>query len=156
MCGALVSSGLLSGARVCLRTAGSAHEAWQTALLWKEMTAADITIATHDEALGLSANAHGLAVVASCTSTPAQELPQARLFPGSISVSSGTFSPTEAGDLTMTTTVDQGVPFWRSGSLFVLGYASISQRNDSEADVLHRAATLHTKLAASFGSPAPV
>jgi hypothetical protein len=45
MCGALVSSGLLSGARVCLRTAGSAHEAWQTALLWKEMTAADITIA---------------------------------------------------------------------------------------------------------------
>jgi len=34
-----------------------------TALLWKEMTAADITIATHDEALGLSAKAHGLAVV---------------------------------------------------------------------------------------------
>ena len=34
-----------------------------TALLWKEMTAADITIATHDETLGLSAKAHGLAVV---------------------------------------------------------------------------------------------
>ena len=34
-----------------------------TALLWKEMTAADITLATHDEALGLSAKAHGLAVV---------------------------------------------------------------------------------------------
>jgi len=34
-----------------------------TALLWKEMTAADITIGTHDEALGLSAKAHGLAVV---------------------------------------------------------------------------------------------
>jgi predicted nucleic acid-binding protein len=34
-----------------------------TALLWKEMTAADITIATHDEALGMSAKAHGLAVV---------------------------------------------------------------------------------------------
>ena len=34
-----------------------------TALLWKEMTASDLTIATHDEALGLSAKAHGLAVV---------------------------------------------------------------------------------------------
>ena len=34
-----------------------------TALLWKEMTAADITIATHDETLGLGAKAHGLAVV---------------------------------------------------------------------------------------------
>ena len=34
-----------------------------TALLWKEMTATDITIVTHDEALGLSAKAHGLAVV---------------------------------------------------------------------------------------------
>jgi len=34
-----------------------------TALLWKEMTATDITIATHDDALGLSAKAHGLAVV---------------------------------------------------------------------------------------------
>ena len=34
-----------------------------TALLWKEMTAADITVATHDEALGLSAKAHGLTVI---------------------------------------------------------------------------------------------
>ena len=34
-----------------------------TALLWKEMTATDLTIATHDEALGLSAKAHGLSVV---------------------------------------------------------------------------------------------
>ena len=34
-----------------------------TALLWKQMTAADVTLATHDEALGLSAKAHGLAVV---------------------------------------------------------------------------------------------
>ena len=34
-----------------------------TALLWKEMTAADITVATHDEALGMGAKAHGLAVV---------------------------------------------------------------------------------------------
>lgn len=34
-----------------------------TALLWKEMTATPITMATHDEALGLSAKAHGLSVV---------------------------------------------------------------------------------------------
>jgi predicted nucleic acid-binding protein len=34
-----------------------------TALLWKEMTATQITIATHDRALGLSAKAHGLSVV---------------------------------------------------------------------------------------------
>ena len=34
-----------------------------TALLWKEMTATPITMATHDEALGLSATAHGLSVV---------------------------------------------------------------------------------------------
>ena len=36
-----------------------------TALLWKEMTATQITMATHDEALGLSARAHGLSVVGS-------------------------------------------------------------------------------------------
>jgi uncharacterized protein len=34
-----------------------------TALLWKEMTGTQITMATHDEALGLSAKAHGLSVV---------------------------------------------------------------------------------------------
>jgi predicted nucleic acid-binding protein len=34
-----------------------------TALLWKEMTATPITVATHDQALGLSAKAHGLSVV---------------------------------------------------------------------------------------------
>ena len=34
-----------------------------TALLWKEMTGVEITIATHDEALGLGAKAHGLPVV---------------------------------------------------------------------------------------------
>ena len=36
-----------------------------TALLWKEMTGTQITVATHDEALGLSAKAHGLSVVGS-------------------------------------------------------------------------------------------
>ena len=34
-----------------------------TVLLWREMTATPITMATHDEALGLSAKAHGLSVV---------------------------------------------------------------------------------------------
>jgi len=34
-----------------------------TAVLWKDMTGVDITMATHDEALGLGAKAHGLAVV---------------------------------------------------------------------------------------------
>ena len=34
-----------------------------TALLWKEMTGAALTMATHDEALGVAAKAHGLAVV---------------------------------------------------------------------------------------------
>ena len=34
-----------------------------TALLWKEMTGADLVMATHDAALGLGAHAHGLAVV---------------------------------------------------------------------------------------------
>lgn len=34
-----------------------------TALLWKEMTGMELTMATHDEALGVGARAHGLAVV---------------------------------------------------------------------------------------------
>jgi predicted nucleic acid-binding protein len=34
-----------------------------TALLWKEMTGADLVMATHDAALGLGAHAYGLAVV---------------------------------------------------------------------------------------------
>jgi predicted nucleic acid-binding protein len=34
-----------------------------TALLWKEMTRADLVMATHDGALALGAQAHGLAVV---------------------------------------------------------------------------------------------
>jgi hypothetical protein len=34
-----------------------------TSLLWKETTATQITMATHDEALGLGAKAHGLSVV---------------------------------------------------------------------------------------------
>lgn len=34
-----------------------------TALLWKEMTALDLVMATHDGALALSARAHGLSVV---------------------------------------------------------------------------------------------
>jgi predicted nucleic acid-binding protein len=34
-----------------------------TALLWKEMSHTELTMATHDDALGLGAKAHGLAVV---------------------------------------------------------------------------------------------
>jgi predicted nucleic acid-binding protein len=34
-----------------------------TALLWKDMTGLDVTMATHDEALGVGATAHGLAVI---------------------------------------------------------------------------------------------
>jgi len=34
-----------------------------TALLWKEMTGMELSLATHDEALGLGAKAHGLPVV---------------------------------------------------------------------------------------------
>ncbi|MGE5815331.1 MAG: PIN domain-containing protein [Acidobacteriota bacterium] len=34
-----------------------------TALLWKEMSRADLTMATHDVALGLAAQAHGLGVI---------------------------------------------------------------------------------------------
>lgn len=34
-----------------------------TALLWKEMSRVELVMATHDEALGLAAQAHGLAVV---------------------------------------------------------------------------------------------
>jgi predicted nucleic acid-binding protein len=34
-----------------------------TALLWKEMMGTPITMATHDQALGLAAEAHGLAVI---------------------------------------------------------------------------------------------
>ena len=34
-----------------------------TALLWKEMTRVDLVMATHDEALALGAQAHGLPVV---------------------------------------------------------------------------------------------
>ena len=38
-----------------------------TALLWKEMAGAQLTMATHDESLGLSAKAHGLSVVGLAT-----------------------------------------------------------------------------------------
>jgi predicted nucleic acid-binding protein len=34
-----------------------------TALLWKEMSGVDLVMATHDDALGLGAHAHGLSVV---------------------------------------------------------------------------------------------
>lgn len=34
-----------------------------TALLWKEMTGEDLSMATHDDALGLAAKAHGLPVI---------------------------------------------------------------------------------------------
>lgn len=34
-----------------------------TALLWKEMSRVDLVMATHDEALGLAAQAHGIPVV---------------------------------------------------------------------------------------------
>jgi uncharacterized protein len=34
-----------------------------TALLWKEMMGVDLVMATHDEALGFAAQAHGLAVI---------------------------------------------------------------------------------------------
>ena len=72
------------------------------------------------------------AALAWCAPAAAQELPPARLFPGSLNSSSGVLSPTEAGNVSSTTTVDQAVSFWRSGTLFVLGYASITQRNDTE------------------------
>lgn len=34
-----------------------------TALLWKDMTGADLVMTTHDEALGIAAKAHGLPVI---------------------------------------------------------------------------------------------
>ena len=34
-----------------------------TALLWKAMTAGELTMATHDDALGVAAKAHGLPVI---------------------------------------------------------------------------------------------
>ena len=34
-----------------------------TALLWREMTGEDLTMATHDGALAIAAEAHGLPVV---------------------------------------------------------------------------------------------
>lgn len=71
------------------------------------------------------------AALATCGPAAAQDLPQTRLFPGSVSISSGALSPTEPGNVISTTTVDQGVSVWRSGSLFVLGFASVSQRNDT-------------------------
>ena len=43
------------------RTVDAIHLA--TALLWKEESRAGLTMATHDRALGLAAQAHGLAVV---------------------------------------------------------------------------------------------
>ena len=36
-----------------------------TALLWKAMTGSELTMATHDEALGVAAKAHGLPVIGS-------------------------------------------------------------------------------------------
>lgn len=38
-----------------------------TALLWREVSPADLTMATHDAALGLAARAHGLRVVGTRT-----------------------------------------------------------------------------------------
>ena len=39
-----------------------------TALLWKEMTGSDLVMATHDVALALGAQAHGLRVVGAARS----------------------------------------------------------------------------------------
>src|SRR5579872_7279214 len=69
-----------------------------------------------------------------CSNLSAQELPTPRLLPGSVSVSAGTLSPSEPDNVTSTTSVDQGVTAWRSGSLFVLGYLAITQRNDTAGD----------------------
>ena len=44
-----------------LGTLGALHLA--TAVLWREMSSADLVVATHDVALGLAARAHGFAVV---------------------------------------------------------------------------------------------
>jgi predicted nucleic acid-binding protein len=38
-----------------------------TALLWRGMTGADLAMATHDDALGLAAKAHGLTVIGAGT-----------------------------------------------------------------------------------------
>jgi predicted nucleic acid-binding protein len=37
-----------------------------TALLWKELTRTELIMATHDTALALGAQAHGLPVIGSC------------------------------------------------------------------------------------------
>jgi predicted nucleic acid-binding protein len=41
-----------------------------TALLWKDMTQADLVMATHDRALALGAQAHGLQVIGITTTWP--------------------------------------------------------------------------------------
>jgi hypothetical protein len=95
-----------------------------------------------------------LAVLAVCAPAAAQDFPSTRLFPGSVNLSSGTLSPTEAGNVISTTTVDQGVSVWRSGSLFVLGYASITQRNDTDGYVWNNNTpiTLGARVAKTWAS----
>jgi hypothetical protein len=72
-------------------------------------------------------------LLAMCVSSrAAAQEPPARLFPGSINVSAGTLSPSENGNVISSMTVEQGGTAWRSGSLFALGYASVSLRNDTQ------------------------
>jgi hypothetical protein len=49
-------------------------------------------------------------------------------------MSAGTLSPTEPGNAMSTTTVDQAATVWQSGTLFALGFASVSYRNDTAGE----------------------
>ena len=57
--------------------------------------------------------------------------PRSIMFPGSLSISATGGEPTEPGNVTSSTTADQGVTIARRGSVFVVGFVNLSLRADT-------------------------
>ena len=57
--------------------------------------------------------------------------PSSIMFPGSLSISVAGGEPTEPGNVTSSTTAEQGITIARRGSVFIVGFANVSYRADS-------------------------
>lgn len=65
---------------------------------------------------------------------PQNLVPRSVMFPGSMSFTTGTIAPSEGGNLISSLTVEQGVTVWRRQSLFVVGFAGIGARRDTDGN----------------------
>jgi hypothetical protein len=71
-------------------------------------------------------------VLGSRASADDHALPNFIGYPGSVNLSAGTLTPSEPGNLIATTTAEQGITAWHSGSAFLVGYTSVSLRSDTQ------------------------